>query len=91
MSKTATTNQIKKAYRKLAKVQHPDVNKDDPDATEKFQNLGAAYEVIINEDMHHMLIDFICYFISLIHCNCIMDNCYDNTNHIMSFKLTIPH
>ena len=43
--KSATTNQIKKSYRKLAKQMHPDVNPDDEDATEKFQDLGAAYEV----------------------------------------------
>lgn len=43
--KNANTNQIKKAYRKLAKELHPDQNKDDPKAQEKFQDLAAAYEV----------------------------------------------
>ena len=38
-------NQVKKAYRKLAKELHPDKNKDDPQAQERFQELGAAYEV----------------------------------------------
>lgn len=46
VTKSASTNQIKKAYRKLAKELHPDKNKDDPDASEKFQDLGAAYEVL---------------------------------------------
>lgn len=41
----ANTNQIKKAYRKLAKELHPDKNQDDPIAQERFQDLGAAYEV----------------------------------------------
>lgn len=42
--KSATTNQIKKAYRKLAKELHPDKNTGDPDAESRFQDLGAAYE-----------------------------------------------
>ena len=45
VSKSANTNQIKKAYRKLAKELHPDKNRDDPEADEKFKDLGAAYEV----------------------------------------------
>ncbi|GFU49415.1 dnaJ homolog shv [Trichonephila clavipes] len=50
VSRTATLNQIKKAYRKLAKEFHPDKNPDDPHAQEKFQDLGAAYEVLSDED-----------------------------------------
>ncbi|KAI7697331.1 DnaJ -like protein subfamily B member 11 [Sarcoptes scabiei] len=46
VSRSASTNQIKKAYRKLAKELHPDKNKDDQEATRKFQDLGAAYEVL---------------------------------------------
>ncbi|KAH7727266.1 Protein DNJ-20 a [Aphelenchoides avenae] len=44
--KNANLNQIKKAYRKLAKELHPDRNKDDELSNEKFQDLGAAYAVL---------------------------------------------
>ena len=44
----ASEREIKKAYRKLAMKWHPDKNKDDPKAQEKFQDLGAAYEVSIH-------------------------------------------
>uniref|UniRef100_A0A915BX69 DnaJ homolog dnj-20 n=1 Tax=Parascaris univalens TaxID=6257 RepID=A0A915BX69_PARUN len=44
--RNANANQIKKAYRKLAKELHPDRHSDDAMAHEKFQDLGAAYEVL---------------------------------------------
>ncbi|CAF1956053.1 unnamed protein product [Rotaria magnacalcarata] len=50
LPKSATLNQIKKAYRKLAKELHPDKNKDDPQAQERFQDLGAAYETLSDAD-----------------------------------------
>lgn len=43
--RNAEVNQIKKAYRKLAKEWHPDVNKNNPNAEERFKDIGAAYEV----------------------------------------------
>lgn len=45
VSRNANANQIKKAYRKLAKELHPDKHHGDDSAHEKFQDLGAAYEV----------------------------------------------
>jgi DnaJ family protein B protein 11 len=47
LPRTATLNQIKKSYRKLAKELHPDKNTNDPKAQERFQELGAAYEVTL--------------------------------------------
>lgn len=42
----ATDEEIKKAYRVLAKKYHPDVNKDDKDAEAKFKEANEAYEVL---------------------------------------------
>jgi len=43
---TAEQDTIKKAYRKLARKYHPDVNASDPSAQQKFQEVSAAYEVL---------------------------------------------
>ena len=43
---TATTDEIKKAYRKLAREHHPDVNPTDQGATARFAKLSEAYEVL---------------------------------------------
>ncbi|XP_014213464.1 dnaJ homolog shv [Copidosoma floridanum] len=50
VSKNAKATEIKKQYRKLAKETHPDKNPDDPDATKRFQDLTAAYEVLSDKD-----------------------------------------
>ncbi len=46
VSKSASDDEIKKAHRKLAKKYHPDLNKDNPEAAEKFKELNEAYEVL---------------------------------------------
>ena len=48
LNKGASDDDIKKAYRKLAKQYHPDVNKA-PDAEEKFKEINEAYEQIKKE------------------------------------------
>ncbi len=46
VTRTATEDEIKKAFRKLARKHHPDVNPGDPSAEEKFKKLNEAYEVL---------------------------------------------
>lgn len=46
VSRTATDEEIKKAFRKLARVYHPDVAKDKKVAEEKFKEINEAYEVL---------------------------------------------
>lgn len=46
VDKNATQDEIRKAYRKMAKRFHPDINKDDPQAKERFQEINEANEVL---------------------------------------------
>ncbi|ETS76119.1 hypothetical protein PFICI_11506 [Pestalotiopsis fici W106-1] len=46
VSKDADDNTIKKAYRKAAIVHHPDKNQGDPEAEERFKDIGEAYETL---------------------------------------------
>lgn len=49
VDKKASADEIKSAYRKLAKKYHPDLNKDNKDAAEKFKEVNEAYEVLGDE------------------------------------------
>lgn len=50
VSKGATQEEIKKAYRKVAIKYHPDKNPDDPSAEDKFKEAAEAYEVLGDEN-----------------------------------------
>ena len=50
VSKSATKAEIKSAYHKLARKYHPDVNKDNPSAAEKFKEISAAYDILGDDE-----------------------------------------
>lgn len=49
VSKDATKEEIKKAYKKLAKKYHPDLNKDKPDSADKFKKINEAASVLTDD------------------------------------------
>lgn len=50
VSKSASEDEIKKAFRKLAKQYHPDLHPGDKQAEEKFKEVNEAYEILSNPD-----------------------------------------
>jgi curved DNA-binding protein len=50
VERDASEKEIKKAFRKLARQHHPDVNPDDPKAEERFKEINEAYEVLSDPD-----------------------------------------
>ncbi|MFT3964499.1 MAG: DnaJ domain-containing protein, partial [Sphingobium sp.] len=50
VSRTADEAAIKSAYRKLAKELHPDRNKDNPKAADRFSEVTAAYDLLSDKD-----------------------------------------
>lgn len=51
VSRTARTEDIKSAYRQLAKTWHPDQNPDDPQAGHRFAEISLAYKLLIDADL----------------------------------------
>jgi DnaJ-class molecular chaperone len=50
VAKTATQDEIRKAYKKIAKASHPDLNPGDPKAEAKFKAAAGAYELLKDEE-----------------------------------------
>ena len=61
VGKEATENEIKKAYRKLARKHHPDINPNDKDAEKKFKEINEANQVLSDPENRKK------YDLSLIH------------------------
>ncbi|CAE6409884.1 unnamed protein product [Rhizoctonia solani] len=55
---TATTDEIKKAYRRLAIKHHPDKNRDDPSAEETFKQISIAYQVLSDPELRKKYNEF---------------------------------
>src|SRR5580698_2870836 len=49
VAKDATQQDVQKAFRRLAKQHHPDLNPGDKDAQSKFQEISAAYDILGDE------------------------------------------
>lgn len=54
VDKNASQDEIKSAFRKMAKKYHPDLNKDNPEAQDKFKEIGEAYSVLSDENKRRM-------------------------------------
>ena len=50
VDKKASEKDIKKAYRKLARQYHPDVNPGNPDAESKFKEINEAHEILSDKE-----------------------------------------
>ena len=58
VSKNASKEEIKKAYRKLARKWHPDINPGDKEAEKKFKEITRAYECVGKEDKRKLYDEF---------------------------------
>lgn len=60
VNKRALKKEIKKAYRDLSRKLHPDKNKDDPKASEKFTEIAEAYSVLTNDEKRQIYDQCLC-------------------------------
>ncbi|TFK35905.1 DnaJ-domain-containing protein [Crucibulum laeve] len=58
VSVTATTDEVKKAYRRMAIKHHPDKNPDDPHAEERFKEIAIAYQTLSDDDLRRKYNEF---------------------------------
>ena len=58
VNKNSTKEEIKKAYKKLAKKYHPDLNKEDPEAEKKFKEVNEAASVLADDEKRNQYDQF---------------------------------
>lgn len=61
LSSNASQNEIKKAYRQLAKIHHPDLNPNNPIADAKFHQINEAYQTLIEPSKRQLYDDRLAY------------------------------
>ena len=54
VNRNASEDEIKKSFRRLAKQYHPDANPNDPNAVEKFKEIGEAYQVLSDPEKRQL-------------------------------------
>src|SRR5512139_386783 len=59
INKTASEEEIKKAYRKLARKWHPDVNPGRKEAEQKFKEISQAYDCLGNKEKRKLYDEFV--------------------------------
>ena len=59
INKSASDDEIKKAYRKLAKKYHPDLNQGDKSAEQKFKEVNEAYDILSDKTKRQDMINLV--------------------------------
>src|SRR2546425_9045906 len=58
VSRNASTEEIRKAYRKLARKYHPDINPGNKEAENKFKEISVAYDILSDPEKHKLYDEF---------------------------------